>query len=146
MVVSQLGTFLAFCCWPTLFILLSLSLIPEPWTHPSSLTHGWHVWMLYGEFLQGGSASGKGGQRQVRLEASVGARRSLPRAKECRFHPPQVGRPYVFSGGPTWSDLCFRTIAFSSLGPQRPVRRLRIEAIETVGTRTLSVPQPIACP
>ena len=102
--------------------------------------------MLCGDFLQGGSASGKGEQRQVRLEALVGARRSLPRVKECRFHPPQVGRAYVFSGGPTWSDLCFRTISFSSLEPQRPVRRLRIEAIETVRARTFSVSRPIACP
>lgn len=102
--------------------------------------------MLCGEFLHGSSVSGKGEQKWVRLETSVGARRSLPLAKECGFHPPQVGRSHVFSGGPTWSDLCFRTIAFSSLEPQRPVRRLRIEAIEMVRTRTLSVSLPVTCP
>ena len=90
-------------------------------------------------FWEGGAEAGEAG--------GLGGSQELPpRVKECRFHPPQVGRPYVFSGGPTWSDLCFRTIAFSGLEPQRPVRRLRIEAIEMVGTRTLSVSRPIACP
>lgn len=70
----------------------------------------------------------------------------MPHAKESRFHPPQVGRPYIFSGGPPWSDLGFRTIASSSLEPQRPVRMLSMEAVEMVRTRTLSVSRPVACP
>lgn len=53
----------------------------------------------------GAPASGKGG-------AEAGELRLMPHAKESRFHPPQVGRPYIFSGGPTqWLDLGFQGLS-----------------------------------